>query len=172
MTARQLFSTAATCALALSLFNCAQIGEAPVPGDDDKNGDPNDNEEEIDPALCIGSGDSGETCEDTGDCNAPFVCLNGICVGPKNPDYVCDPIEGASCAGDDEVCVGGVCVINPGDCTTDDDCPLGYICDGSGECVPERDGEACEDTGPGPRPQWFVEVQVNSPPSRWFAGRR
>jgi hypothetical protein len=102
-------------------------------------------------AACIGEGgnDSGEACDVTADCGAPLVCLDGACVGPKDPSATCDPAEGVRCANADEVCVAGLCVINPGTCTSVDECPLGYLCQG-GSCVPERDGEACPSPGPGP----------------------
>jgi hypothetical protein len=102
-----------------------------------------------DPSVCLGDGGSGTTCEVTGDCEAPLVCLDGVCVGPQDPDVSCDPIEGIGCEGEDEQCVAGVCVTPPDECETTDQCPVGYLC-ADGQCKPDRDGEACEDPGPGP----------------------
>lgn len=132
---------------ALALSACAEIGD---PQDTTSPGDPGgDPDDPVDPALCVGDGGSGATCEVSGDCDEPFVCLDGVCVGPRNPDVTCDPVEHIYCQDPDEVCVGRVCVRNPGSCETTDDCPLGYTCDG-GTCTPQRDGETCADPGPGP----------------------
>lgn len=122
-------------------------------GDDDPSnpsgppGGPGD--EPVDPAACVGDGGPGSVCVVTGDCEAPFVCADGVCVGPHNPDVACDPIEGKLCAGADEVCVANVCVLLPGACVTVDECPLGFLC-ADGQCVPDNDGTACADPGPGP----------------------
>ena len=117
------------------------------PDDPDNPDDPDDPEPDED--LCIGDGGAGAECEVTGDCVAPFVCLDGICVGPLNPEVTCDPVEGIDCPGEDEVCVARVCVINPGECETVDDCPLGFWCI-DGLCIPYQDGEVCAVPGPGP----------------------
>lgn len=103
-----------------------------------------------DDPLCLADGNSGSECEVAADCDAPLVCLDGICVGPLNPEYTCSTIEGKGCEGVDEVCVANVCVKNPGACTVHDDCPLGYLCDNAGQCQPERDGTVCANPGPGP----------------------
>lgn len=137
----------AACLAALGA-SCAQIGD-PQSSDPNNPNDPNDPDNPIDPSLCEADGDSGSTCEVTGDCQQPFVCLNGACVGPQNPDVSCDVVDNVACPNADEVCVGNVCVINPGTCMDNDACPLGYVCE-SNQCVPERDGEACADVGPGP----------------------
>ena len=144
---KQLALAAAALLLAV-LSACAQIGDPQEinPGDPTN---PDGPDGPVDPALCEADGDSGSTCEVTGDCMQPFVCLDGVCVGPQNPDVTCDPVENIACPNADEVCVGGVCVVNPGACTSVDDCPLGYVCE-AGECLPERGGEACADVGPGP----------------------
>jgi hypothetical protein len=134
--------------LAILGASCAQIGDPQTFDPDDPN-NPDGPGEPIDPALCEADGDSGSTCEVTGDCQQPFVCLNGACVGPQNPDVTCDVVDNVACPNADEVCVGGVCVINPGACVDNDACPLGYVCE-SGQCAPEREGQACSDVGPGP----------------------
>lgn len=146
----RLFVTTLVLSFALG---CANIHDRPDVGGDGTNPDSPDSpggSTPPDPALCTAdSGGSGQACEATGDCTAPLVCLNGKCVGPKNPDVTCDPVEGTTCKNANETCVGGVCVINPGACTLDDECPLGYLCT-NGQCVPERDGNACAKPGPGP----------------------
>jgi hypothetical protein len=107
--------------------------------------------DEEDP-LCASASDgsAGSQCSVAADCEPPLVCLDGACVGPRNPDSSCSIVEGTGCDGANEVCVANVCVQNPGSCSVHDDCPLGYLCDGSGQCQPDRDGEACADPGPGP----------------------
>jgi len=112
-------------------------------------GGPTTPEEEEEVALCIGDGGAGGTCEVSADCGAPMVCLNNTCVGPKDPSYTCDPIEGIDCLQAGESCINGLCVATPGACETLDDCPNGYACD-AGQCTPERDGTVCSDPGPGP----------------------
>ena len=151
----RLTTLLALVALSIAPLGCAAIGDRPdLGGEGDPNdpsdpNNPNNPEDKPDPSLCLGDGGAGGACEVTGDCAAPLVCLNGQCVGPQDPDVTCDPIEGVSCANAGEECVGGVCVINPGACQTVDECPLGFVCSG-GQCVPERDGMACADPGPGP----------------------
>ncbi len=114
---------------------------------DDPPNDPNDPSD--DPDICVGDGSPGTDCEVTGDCAQPLVCLDGLCVGPSDPGVTCDQVEGIDCPEDDQVCVGRVCVVNPGECTTVDDCPLGYLCI-EGQCLPDNGGEPCSDPGPGP----------------------
>jgi len=118
----------------------------PDPSDDDPN-DPNDPND--DPSVCLGDGGSGGACTVTDDCSAPLVCLDGVCVGPSDPNLRCDPVEGNFCQGEGEECVAGVCVVTPGTCSTTAECPVGYLCT-DGVCEPDRDGEACADPGPGP----------------------
>jgi hypothetical protein len=72
-----------------------------------------------------------------------------VCIGPANPDHRCDPIEGSTCPNEGEVCAANTCVIKPGSCTSHAECPVGYLCSG-GQCLPERDGEACADPTSGP----------------------
>ena len=112
-------------------------------------GGPSTPEEEEQLALCIGDGEAGGTCEVSADCASPMVCLNNTCVGPQDPSYTCDPIEGVDCLQDGESCVNGLCVATPGACETLDDCPTGFLCE-AGQCTPSRDGAACADPGPGP----------------------
>ncbi len=116
-------------------------------GGDDEPRTPEEDEEEL--ALCIGDGAAGGTCEVTADCDSPMVCLNNTCVGPQDPSYTCDPIEGIDCLQTGESCINGLCVVTPGACETLDDCPNGFTCE-AGTCTPERDGTACADPGPGP----------------------
>lgn len=135
------------------------VGDSDDPSDPSDPNDPDPNEPDIDPELCVGDGGPGGVCEVTGDCDAPFVCLDGQCVGPQNPDVTCDPIEGNFCEGANEVCVAQVCVINPGTCDTTDQCPTGFLCT-NGECLPDHDG-ACADPGPGPELAGTWDVQSN-----------
>lgn len=141
---------AAGCAASLGDPNGNSDGTSD-PSDPSNPTDPTDPTEptQPDPMLCVGDGGSGETCEVTDDCAAPLVCLDGQCVGPQNPSFRCDPVEGIHCPESNQVCVAGACVINPGSCDTVDDCPNGFLCE-SGTCVPDRDGESCADPGPGP----------------------
>jgi len=83
------------------------------PGQDGRP-DPSDPPPSSDPSLCEGDGTDGSTCEVTADCISPTVCINDVCVGPRDPDFRCDPIEGIVCDGAGEVCVAGVCVVDPG----------------------------------------------------------
>jgi hypothetical protein len=116
----------------------------------DPGGDKTPEEQEEERALCVGDGEAGGACEVTADCAAPQIChSSGVCVGPKDPAYTCDPIEGVDCLEAGESCVNGLCIAAPGACETLDDCPNGFVCDG-GQCTPERDGSACSDPGPGP----------------------
>jgi hypothetical protein len=140
--------------IASSVPGCAAIGDAP--GFDEGGGSqppgsgPNDpGSGPGDPAVCLGDGTTGGVCDVTADCNAPLICLDGACVGPRDPSITCDVLDGVSCSGAGEVCVAGACVVKPGSCDSVDQCPIGYLCQG-GQCLPERDGEACADTGPGP----------------------
>ena len=115
-------------------------------GPDDKT--PEEQEEEK--ALCVGDGQAGGACEVTADCDAPQIChTSGVCVGPKDAAYTCDPIEGIDCLEAGEECVNGLCIAAPGACETLDDCPNGFLCD-AGQCSPERDGTVCSDPGSGP----------------------
>jgi len=95
----------------------AAIGDGNPGGSDDPGGmdDPSQpGPDEPDPALCEGDGTDGSVCEVTADCDSPTVCVNGFCVGPQDPEFRCDPVEGIFCAGEGEVCVAGVCVVDPG----------------------------------------------------------
>jgi hypothetical protein len=95
------------------------------PGPDSVVTDPGD---DPDATACVGDGSEGQACEVTADCDAPLVCLSGSCIAPEDPDVRCDPIEGIECAGEGEICVAGVCVVDPR--------------------VPGQD--ECVDPGPGP----------------------
>ena len=113
-------------------------------------GDKTPEEQEEEQALCIGDGQAGGACEVTADCAAPQIChTSGVCVGPKDPAYSCDSIEGIGCLEAGEECINGLCIAAPGACETLDDCPNGFLCD-AGQCTPERDGTICSDPGPGP----------------------
>lgn len=124
-------------------------------GDPGSDRTPEEEEEEL--ALCIGDGEAGGTCEVTADCDSPMVCLNNTCVGPQDPAYTCDPIEGIDCLQSGESCINGLCVAAPGACETLDDCPNGFTCE-AGQCTPQRDGSACADPGPGPALAGSYEV--------------
>ncbi len=118
------------------------------PGEDPGDKTPEEQEEEQ--ALCIGDGQAGGVCEVTADCSAPQIChTSGVCVGPKDPAYSCDSIEGIGCLEAGEECINGLCIAAPGACETLDDCPNGFLCE-AGQCTPERDGTVCSDPGPGP----------------------
>ncbi len=126
------------------------ITDEGIPGSNDDNDDgPLTPEEEEELALCVGDGQAGGACEVTGDCASPQVCLDNVCVGPKDNAYTCDPVEGIECLEAGETCINGLCIAAPGACETLDDCPLGYICEAN-TCTPQRDGETCSDPGPGP----------------------
>ena len=116
-------------------------------------------EQEEQQALCVGDGEAGGACEVTSDCNAPMVCSNNVCVGPKDPSYSCDPVEGIECLQDGESCINGLCIPTPGTCETLDDCPNGFVCE-SGQCQPERDGTVCADPGPGPDLEGWCRQQL------------
>ncbi len=118
----------------------------PVDGSD-PSGNPVD--PAADPALCVGGGASGTACEVTANCDAPAVCVSGVCVAPEDPEVMCDSIENIECADPAAVCVASVCVLPPGSCETTDQCPVGFLC-AEGQCQPSRDGTVCADPGPGP----------------------
>ncbi len=119
-------------------------------GPGDGPGDKTPEQQEEEQLLCIGDGQAGGACEVSADCDAPQIChTSGVCVGPKDPAYACDTIEGIGCLEAGEECINGLCIAAPGACSTLDDCPNGFVCD-AGQCSPERDGTVCSDPGPGP----------------------
>ena len=129
-TRARLVSLAAFAFIALSAPGCAPgaiggdgDGVGDSGGDDgDDPFDPND-PDTPDPAACVGDGTEGAACEVTADCTAPTVCVNGFCIGPDDPEFRCDPIEGVYCETDGELCVAGVCVLDPL-VPGDDTCPV------------------------------------------------
>jgi len=75
-------------------------------------------------------------CKKDTDCVPPYVChaKAGKCVPPssRNADP-CDPIEGIGCT-PPKLCISGICLPPPGACTSNLNCPMGYICK-NGTCV-------------------------------------
>jgi len=119
---RRRSSLAFALVLLAALSACASSGDPDTladdpaqPGADGTGDDPSapPDDPAADPGLCVGDGSDGAACEVTADCEAPLVCLRNVCVGPRDPDLLCDDIDGKACAGADEVCVGGVCVVDP-----------------------------------------------------------
>src|SRR5688572_28930363 len=90
----------------------ADEGEPPRPG----GPGPSTDEPKPDAQACVGTGETGQPCEVTNDCDNPLVCINKVCVGPNDPSHTCDTLDGVVCDDPSETCAPtGVCVVVPGE---------------------------------------------------------
>ncbi len=98
-----------------------------------------------DNGSCVENPVQSGPCQTNDDCISPYVCLSGSCIAPNTNGDPCSPVAANPCPDPNEVCIAGYCTDIPtGDpCTTNDDCPTGWLC---------INGTCEQDTPPGEDP--------------------
>jgi len=102
-----------------------------------------------DNGACVENPVQTGPCTTNDDCISPYVCVSGTCLAPNQNGTPCSPATADPCPDPDEVCIGGYCTAIPdGDpCTTNDDCPTGWLCV-NGTCQQDNPGpNGCVETG-------------------------
>ncbi|MDY0003400.1 MAG: hypothetical protein RBU30_19025, partial [Polyangia bacterium] len=103
-----------------------------------------------DNGSCVPVPQPSGPCTSNADCVSPYVCHipSGVCLAPNTNGEPCSPIALDPCP-EGEACIAGFCTLIPtGPCTTNDDCPTGWLCV-NGTCQQDTPpGEtACLETG-------------------------
>jgi len=90
----------------------------------------------IDNNCCASSQVCGKTC-----CPAGQSCINGACCLTTQ---VCVTFNGPVCCASPNTCVAGQCCPQTRYCSsTKICCPLNYVCNAKGECVPSSPSKPC-----------------------------
>ncbi|HEY3351680.1 MAG TPA: hypothetical protein VGQ83_00395 [Polyangia bacterium] len=104
-------------------------------------------------------------CQSDSECTAPAKCIAGKCVqpDPQGTPCQCSPVANKCTGCNDaagELCIAGYCTKPPTTCTSNDECPIGWVCQ-SGTCVPGTN--PCSDASPCPTGMVCVAGQCQPP---------
>ncbi|MGE0790109.1 MAG: FG-GAP repeat domain-containing protein [Sandaracinaceae bacterium] len=95
---------------------------------------------------CDCAGSDEHPCTSQRDCDAPMICVDGLCVDAPDGGPLADgsapevdaavETDGGPCGPACRRCRFDTCVPDLGTCTTNDDCPGDSYCSADGECIP------------------------------------